>query len=214
MKTLIKILCLSVLWFSCEEQNPDVYGCTDPDACNFNPDATIFDNSCDYNDENGDGICDTIEGLCQESDIFFNFNGFVETDEVGNILSENDTTDWNCCKLDEISNRNNSDEYIPPGELSFNAAYPNPFKDSTNFDFSIPSALFGSIYIINQNGNLIDSVFNGFLDTGAYREKWTPSEDVIGGLYRAILRVENDNTHCFGNICYCPDNQNCDEICE
>ena len=42
MKTLIKILCLSVLWFSCEQQE-DVYGCTNPDACNFNPDANIFD---------------------------------------------------------------------------------------------------------------------------------------------------------------------------
>ena len=46
MKTLIKILCLSVLWVSCEDQ--DIYGCTDSDACNFNEDATIFDNSCEY----------------------------------------------------------------------------------------------------------------------------------------------------------------------
>ena len=75
MKTLIKILCLSVLWFSCEQE--DVYGCTDPDACDFNPDATIFDNSCHYNDENGDGVCDIVEGLCYESDIFFDFDGFL-----------------------------------------------------------------------------------------------------------------------------------------
>ena len=52
MKTLIKILCLSVLWFSCEsstEPEPDVYGCTDETACNFNPDATIYvPDSCQY----------------------------------------------------------------------------------------------------------------------------------------------------------------------
>ena len=38
MKTLIKILCLSVLWFSCEsstEPEPDVYGCTDEEAINY-----------------------------------------------------------------------------------------------------------------------------------------------------------------------------------
>ena len=86
MKTLIKILCLSVLWFSCEQE--DVYGCTDPDACDFNPDATIFDNSCHYNDVNGDGVCDIVEGLCYESDVFFDFDGFLETDEVGNTIDD------------------------------------------------------------------------------------------------------------------------------
>ena len=48
MKTLIKILCLSVLWFSCEsstEPEPDVYGCTDDTACNFNPDAAAIASS-------------------------------------------------------------------------------------------------------------------------------------------------------------------------
>lgn len=30
----------------CEETSP--YGCTDPSSCNFDPYATIFDNSCEY----------------------------------------------------------------------------------------------------------------------------------------------------------------------
>jgi len=59
MKTLIKILCLSVLWFSCEEPEPDVYGCTDSDACNFNPDANIYvPNSCAEIDDCG--VCDLV----------------------------------------------------------------------------------------------------------------------------------------------------------
>ena len=54
MKTLIKILCLSVLWFSCARE--DVYGCTDQNACNFNSNANIYTpNSCIYEvDCNGD----------------------------------------------------------------------------------------------------------------------------------------------------------------
>ena len=64
MKTLIKILCLSVLWFTCESSTEpqDVYGCTDETACNFNPDATIFDNSCFYPEDWEDecGVCDLI----------------------------------------------------------------------------------------------------------------------------------------------------------
>ena len=47
MKILIKILCLSVLWFSCEELE-EQHGCVDSQACNYNPDATIDNNSCIY----------------------------------------------------------------------------------------------------------------------------------------------------------------------
>ena len=59
MKTLIKILCLSVLWFSCES---DVRGCTDSEACNFNSDANIDDNTCFYAEDWEDfcGVCDLI----------------------------------------------------------------------------------------------------------------------------------------------------------
>ena len=34
---------------SCEDKEQEkIYGCTDPAACNFNSDATIFDNTCMY----------------------------------------------------------------------------------------------------------------------------------------------------------------------
>ena len=84
MKTLIKILCLSVLWFSCEsstEPEPDVYGCTDDTACNFNPDANIYvPNSCIYVedcyavcggtifDADEDGICDDVDECPNDAD--------------------------------------------------------------------------------------------------------------------------------------------------
>ena len=38
----------------------DTYGCTNPDAVNYNPDATIEDGSCEY-DSDGDGIYDSDE---------------------------------------------------------------------------------------------------------------------------------------------------------
>jgi len=73
MKTLIKILCLSVLWFSCES---DVQGCTDSDACNFNSNATTDDNTCFYADDWEDecGVCDLIPS---------NDNATCEQDECG-----------------------------------------------------------------------------------------------------------------------------------
>ena len=42
---------------SCVTEPEDVYGCTDSTACNFNADANIFDNSCEYLDE-----CDECGG--------------------------------------------------------------------------------------------------------------------------------------------------------
>jgi len=44
------ILFLILFSISCEEPK-EFYGCTDPEACNFNPEANIFDNSCLYNND-------------------------------------------------------------------------------------------------------------------------------------------------------------------
>ena len=76
MKTLIKILCLSVLWFSCENSTEpeNIYGCTIPEACNFNPEATTFDDSCLELDDcgecggNNENIIDEC-GNCEEQQI-------------------------------------------------------------------------------------------------------------------------------------------------
>ena len=49
MKNLTKILLISPLFFisSCEEEGP-VHGCLDSQACNYNPEATLDNNSCEY----------------------------------------------------------------------------------------------------------------------------------------------------------------------
>ena len=84
MKTLIKILCLSVLWFSCESSTEpqDVHGCLDSQACNYNPNANIDNNSCIYEiDEcgecGGDGFLDNC-GVCDND-----FSNDCEQDECG-----------------------------------------------------------------------------------------------------------------------------------
>ena len=58
-KILLLIVPLLLVVFACEDKE-DVYGCTDPTACNFNDDATIFDNSCFYPEDYEDncGVCD------------------------------------------------------------------------------------------------------------------------------------------------------------
>jgi len=49
MKNLLIILCLVIYFTSCEENVVEaVHGCFDSSACNYNPDATYDNNSCEY----------------------------------------------------------------------------------------------------------------------------------------------------------------------
>ena len=67
---------------SCE----DVYGCTDDDACNFNPNANIFDNSCFYAEDWEDecGVCDLVPSNdCTEDECGVYGGDGVDTDGDG-----------------------------------------------------------------------------------------------------------------------------------
>jgi len=64
---MIRRLIILLLIVGCGTEPEDVYGCTDKDACNFNSDANIFDNSCVYElDECGEcgGECNSWCGDC------------------------------------------------------------------------------------------------------------------------------------------------------
>ena len=71
MKNFIFILLIAPLFFisSCEEEGP-VHGCLDSQACNYNPEATLDNNSCEYAIEGFD--CDDVIG-CTDS-LACNFN--------------------------------------------------------------------------------------------------------------------------------------------
>ena len=51
------LLIFLLLYIGCDKDplSPEaLYGCTNQDACNFNPNATIFDDTCIYAQENYD----------------------------------------------------------------------------------------------------------------------------------------------------------------
>ena len=65
---MIRRLIILLLIVGCGTEPEDVYGCTDKDACNFNADANIFDNSCGYESDcagvcGGDAVLDDC-GIC------------------------------------------------------------------------------------------------------------------------------------------------------
>ena len=67
---MIRRLIILLLIVGCGTEPEDVYGCTIEDACNFNADATIFDDSCLY-DTSCDGCTDS-SALNYDSDATVN----------------------------------------------------------------------------------------------------------------------------------------------
>ena len=45
-----------MLFLACEEKDKDKHGCLDSQACNYDSEATIDNNSCEYMDNCG--LCD------------------------------------------------------------------------------------------------------------------------------------------------------------
>ena len=77
------LILIFVLFLGCDD-NPvsPIYGCTNQSACNFNPDATIFDDSCIYGELN---ICNE----CGESYNCFYGNWYYESQSYEVINFDN-----------------------------------------------------------------------------------------------------------------------------
>ena len=79
----------------------DIFGCTDTVACNFNPDATVDDESCEFPefgyDCSGDCLADTdSDGVCDANEIL----GCSDS-EACNFNAEATDDDGSCAELDE-----------------------------------------------------------------------------------------------------------------
>lgn len=98
MKNLLYILLLSPLFFisSCEkdEVQGEVHGCLDSQACNYNSQATIDNNSCVYPTDSYN--CDEIDAMYAEGGIVFYVD---ETGEHGLVAALEDLEgkyEWGC----------------------------------------------------------------------------------------------------------------------
>ena len=103
MKNFIYILLIAPLFFisSCEEEGP-VHGCLDSQACNYNPEATLDNNSCEYALQGYDcdgNITEYIVGMEAEGGIVFYID---ETGQHGLVASMGDLGDfeWGCYEIE------------------------------------------------------------------------------------------------------------------
>lgn len=83
----------------------------------------------------------------------------------------------------------------PPARLAFAPAFPNPFRDATEFRFELPFSARTSLEIIDVTGRRVASLLQGDrLEAGSYRRVWdgrdSEGRDVATGVYFIRLTAE------------------------
>ena len=98
--------------------------------------------------------------------------------------------------MQEFSLAGVDDEYNMKESLN----YPNPFKEKTNITFNLPSSGNVKITINNENGKVIDTIQNGFMNAGNHTLEYAPKIDVPSGLY--FYRIKSEDTNITGKLLY------------
>ena len=95
------------------------------------------------------------------------------------------------CITLEIENPN-----IIPTKISTINNYPNPFNPSTNIILDLINDEELSILVYDINGNLVKSIYSGFLDRGNHMFVWEGNNSrgkrVVSGIYFCVLRLGNE----------------------
>ena len=166
----------------------------------------LFIISCDDNDS-----ADSADSDCIGNAIYSNIDGITPTDAAGNVLSNGDDNDWNCCIGDDLPKR--VDDAILPSVTSISPAYPNPSNGTIIIAYTLNISTSISIYAIDISGNIVDTIVDDeYSDSGNHMAVWNPNNE---GIYRIIIESENDEGfYCYGDVCYCPNYENCDSFCD
>ena len=79
---------------------------------------------------------------------------------------------------------------INPYKTKLNSVYPNPFNPSINLDFEIENNGFINIYILDINGRLVDTVYDGHINKGSYSYIWD-AHSFTSGIYFVNITTSN-----------------------
>ena len=77
-----------------------------------------------------------------------------------------------------------------PSDFKISNIYPNPFNPNANFELEVSNSSFIKIYIYDLNGKIVESLFDGYLDSGIYPYTWDASS-FTSGIY--FINVNNSN---------------------
>tara|TARA_Y100000996_G_scaffold341357_1_gene278639 strand:- start:1287 stop:2477 length:1191 start_codon:yes stop_codon:yes gene_type:complete len=211
-----------LLLIGCSEDTPtqqeNIYGCTDNNACNFNSNANIFDNSCFYaiDWEDNCGVCDLVPSndcTQDECGVWGGDNSACNTttsiqlvDVYGNEIGFEGDQGYHtsCSTLEDCSIRTNTPGYTPPACSSINQAFPNPFNTITNINFTLAQSLEMTLKIFDMDMNEIKIIDEGYKNPGVYLISWDGTHQdgsiVEDGYYRIILNDLDEDSECYYNI--------------
>ena len=78
-----------------------------------------------------------------------------------------------------------------PVHLALSSGYPNPFKDRTQMEYTVPSAGHVEIRVYDSAGNLVRTLLSGTVSAGTYVERWDGRDDfgreLASGVYFSRL---------------------------
>ena len=75
-----------------------------------------------------------------------------------------------------------------PDMYRISPAYPNPFNPSTNIEVSIPEDGYLNIEVVDLNGRIIDTIYDGFIGSGYYIKNWDAVE-FSSGIYIVQMSI-------------------------
>ena len=102
------------------------------------------------------------------------FNGKIKLNFSDNIQVEDFIVS------DSYGNEIQSTSIIEPVLFSLNKSYPNPFNPTTTISFDLYDNLNSSIKIYNISGQLVDVLYDGYLDIGHHSLTWNALNQVSG----------------------------------
>jgi len=183
---MIRRLIILLLIVGCDIlKEEDVYGCTDPNAPNFDSNANIFDNSCEYSAISEFTDFETIQGM----------------DEFGNPTELIGSGNWGGC-YEQNFYRSSLIVVSTSAGNAFSAPYPNPFSNSTSIGIAVPQDSEVKMFITNQMQIKIATLVDDTLHAGYYSITWDGNNEqgnpVEDGYYRVIIDFGSDE--CFANL--------------
>lgn len=99
---------------------------------------------------------------------------------------------WSVDDVYIVGNNTGIDEVFLPSATELIGNYPNPFNPVTEITFNLDVGSKVKISVYNENGSLVDTVINSYINKGRHSIKWNASEYATG-LYFISMEAKNYN---------------------
>ena len=117
---------------------------------------------------------------------YYSANGSVYYNDLSNYGDANIRAKLST----EIYNSVEKNQLLFPNDISLYPNYPNPFNPATNISFKLLNDANLSLSIYDLNGNIIETIIDGNLNSGDHLVSWN-AQNISSGVYFAILSTKD-----------------------